>query len=86
MDWRRLRSSRDVESNGLVRVTAKAFHFEIAVTRVERIAERGRWLRRSLKAENALIPSLAGQTVGGLARLRCLFRGSPNRRTIDALS
>jgi hypothetical protein len=37
----------DVEGNGLMRVAAKAFHFQIAVTRVESIAQRGRWLRAS---------------------------------------
>ena len=37
----------DVEGNGLMRVAAKAFHFEIAIARVESIAERGRWLRRT---------------------------------------
>jgi hypothetical protein len=33
----------------------------------ERIAERWRWLRRTLKAEHALIPRLAGEPVGFLA-------------------
>jgi hypothetical protein len=64
-------------------VAAKAFHFEIAIPGIKRIAERGRWLRRTLKAEHALVPRLAGQTVGSLACLRCLFCRSPNRRTVD---
>ena len=33
MDRRCLRSPHDVEGNGLMRVAAKAFHFEIAQTR-----------------------------------------------------
>jgi hypothetical protein len=37
MDWRRLRSPHDVEGNGLMRVAAEAFHFEITITRVESI-------------------------------------------------
>ena len=61
MNRRCLRSPHDVEGNGLVRVAAKAFHFEIAITCVEGIAERGRWLRRTLKAEHALIPRLDGE-------------------------
>ena len=40
MDRRRLRSAHDVERDGLVRVAAKAFHFEIAVPGVDRVAER----------------------------------------------
>ena len=48
MDWRCLRSPHDAESNGLVSVAAKAFHFEIAIPGVERVTQRRRWLRRSL--------------------------------------
>jgi hypothetical protein len=51
MDRRCLRAPHDVERDGLVRVAAETFHFEITVTRIESIAKRGRWLRRSLKAE-----------------------------------
>ena len=57
------------KGNGLVRVAAKAFHFEIAITRVEGIAERGRWLRRTLKAEHALVPRLDGEP----GRLPCVL-------------
>jgi hypothetical protein len=39
---RRLRSPHDVEGDGLVRVAAKAFHFEIAKPGVDRVAQRGR--------------------------------------------
>ena len=48
MDGRCLRSPHDVEGDGLMRVAAKAFHFEIAVSGIECIAECGRWLRQTL--------------------------------------
>ena len=83
MDWRRLRSPDDVQRHRLMRVAAQAFHFEVAVPGVNRIAQRRRRLRRPLEAEHPLIPGLAGQTVGGLARLRCLFCGGPNRRPVN---
>src|SRR4029079_11484405 len=62
-----LRSPHDVQGDGLVCVAAKAFHFEVAVSGVERIAERGRWLRWSLKAEHTLVPRRDGEPVGFLA-------------------
>jgi len=61
VDRRCLRSPHDVEGNGLMGVAAKAFHFEIAITGVQRVAQRGRRLRRTLKAEHALVPPLAGE-------------------------
>jgi len=70
MDRRCLRSPHDVEGNCLVDVAAKAFHFEIAKPGVDRITQRGRWLRRTLKAEHALVPRLAGEPVGLLACFR----------------
>ena len=70
MDRRRLWSPHDVEGNGLMRVTAKAFHFEIAVPGIERVTERGRWLSRSLKAEHALVPRLDREPVGFFAGFR----------------
>src|SRR6476659_610379 len=73
---RSLRSPHDVEGNGLMRVAAKAFHFEIAVSGIECVAERGRWLRRTLKAEHALVPSLTGEAVS----LISCFRGPLCRR------
>ena len=42
MDRRCLRSPHDVEGNGLVRVAAKAFHFEIAKPGVDRVTQRRR--------------------------------------------
>jgi hypothetical protein len=50
-----------------MRAAAKAFHFEIAVPGVYRIAQRGRRLRRSLKTEHPLIPRRDGEPVGYLA-------------------
>jgi hypothetical protein len=41
MDRRRLRSPHDVKRDRLVRVAAKAFHFEVAIARIERVTERG---------------------------------------------
>ena len=41
-----------------MRVAAKASDFEIAVPGIERVAQRRRWLRRTLKAEHALVPRL----------------------------
>ena len=60
-----------------MRVAAKAFHFEIAIPGIERIAERGRWLRRTLKAEHALVPRIAGEPVGFLAGSRGPFCPPP---------
>jgi len=84
VDRCRLRSAHDVEGNGLVRVAAEAADFEIAVSGIERIAQRRGWLRRSLKPEHALIPRLAGQLVGFLAGFRgalcrCAHRSAVNR-------
>ena len=58
MDRCSLRSPHDVERDGLMRVAAKAVHFEISEPGVDRVAERGRWLRRTLKAKYALVPRL----------------------------
>jgi hypothetical protein len=86
MNRRCLRSPHDVEGNGLMRVAAEAFHFEIAITRVERVAQRGRWLRRTLKAQHALVPRLAGEPVGFLAGFDRDLRSVPDRRAVDCFS
>jgi hypothetical protein len=86
MDRRRLRSPHDVQRDLLVRVAAKAFDFEIAVTGVESVAERGRWLRRSLKAQHALVPRLDGETVGLLARFGGALCRSPDGCAVDGLA
>jgi hypothetical protein len=79
MDRRCLRSPHDVEGNGLMRVAAKAFHFEIAMTGIEGIAERGRWLRRTPKTEHALVPRLDGEPVSILTCVRRPLCRSPDR-------
>jgi hypothetical protein len=79
MDRRRLRSPHDVQRYGLMRVAAKAFHFEIAKPGVDRVTERRRWLRRSLKAEHALGPRLAGEPVSLLSRLSGPLCRRPDR-------
>jgi hypothetical protein len=86
MDRRCLRSAHDVEGNGLVRVAAKAFHFEIAIPGIDRVAQRRRWLRRTLKAEHAPVPRLDGELVGLLARFRRPLCRRPNGRTINGLA
>ena len=84
MDRRRLRSPHDVERDGLMRVAAKAFHFEIAEPGVDRVAQRGRWLRRTLKAKHALVPRLDGEPVGFLARFRRPLCRRPDRCAVNA--
>jgi hypothetical protein len=42
-----------------MRVAAKAFDFKVAKPGINRGAQRGRWLRQTLKAEHALVPRLA---------------------------
>ena len=83
MDRRCLRSPHDVEGNGLMRVTAKTFHFEIAEPGVDRVTQRGRWLRRTLKAEHALVPRLDGEPIGFLARFGRPLCRCPDRRAVN---
>ena|SRR6266480_5485074 len=80
------RSPHDVERDRLVRVAAKAFHFEIAIARIECVTERGRWLRRTLKSEHAFVPSLDGEAVSGLARLSGTLCRRPDRSAVNALA
>ena len=55
MDRRRLWSSHDAERNRLVGVAPQPFYLEVAKPGVDRVAQRGRWLRRTMKAEHALV-------------------------------
>src|SRR3974390_661695 len=64
MDRRGFRTPPDIECDGPTGVAAKAADFERKRARVERVAERGRWLRRSLEGQHALRPCLAGEPVG----------------------
>ena len=84
MDRRCLRSPHDVEGNGLMRVAAKAFHFEITIPGIDRVAQRRRWLRRTLKAKHALIPRLDGEPVGFLACFRRPLCRRPDRCAVNA--
>ena len=86
MDRRCLRSPHDVEGNGLMRVAAEAFHFEIAIARVDRVTQRGRWLRRTLKAKHALIPRRDGEPVGGLTGFRRPLCRRPNGCAVNRLA
>ena len=49
-----------------MRVAAQTMDFEIAKPRVDRVTQRRRWLRRTLKAEHALVPRLDGEPVASL--------------------
>jgi hypothetical protein len=67
-----------------MRVAAKAFHFEISIARIDRIAQRGLWLRWSLKAEHAFVPRLA--VVGLLPRFGSPFCRRPDRCAVNGLA
>ena len=86
MDRRCLGSPHDVEGNGLVRVAAKAFHFEIVVTGIDRVAQCRRWLRRALEAEHAFIPRLYSEPVGGFAGFRCPLCRRPHRSAVKGVA
>ena len=86
VDRRRLRSPHDVEGNSLMRVAAKAVDFEIAKPGVDRIAQRRRWLRRTLKAKHALIPRRDGEPVGGLTGFRRPLCRRPNGCAVNRLA
>ena len=70
--------------DGLMRVAAKAFHFQIAG--VDGIAQRGRRLRRSLKAKHALVPSIAGEPVGLLAGFCRPLCRRPDGRAVNCIA
>ena len=69
-----------------MRVAAEAFHFEIPVPSIERVTERGQWLRRSPKAKHALAPGLAGELIGLLTCLGCQLRRCADRTAVDGFS
>ena len=69
-----------------MRVAAKASDFEITIPGIERIAERGRWLRRTLEAEHALVPCLDGEPVGFLACFRRPLCRRPDRCPVNRLA
>src|SRR6476660_5970747 len=83
MDRRRLRSPHDVERDGLMCVAAKAFNFQIAEPRVDGVAQRWRWLRRSLKAQHPLVPRLDGEPISLLACFRRPLCRRPDGRAVN---
>jgi len=85
MDRCRLWSADDIEGNGLVGVASDATDFQKAIAGVERVAERRRWLRRSLEAEHAFIPCFDRQPIGLLARFAGPLGGGADRGAVDVL-
>src|SRR6476661_2432943 len=79
VDRRGLRSPDVVQGNSLVRVAAKASDFEIAVTSIEGVAQRRRWLRRTAITEHALVPRFACKFVGLFAGSGGAFSRRPDR-------
>jgi hypothetical protein len=69
-----------------VGVAAKATDFEIAKPGVDRVTQRRRWLRRSLKPEHALVPRLDREPVGFFACVSRPFRRSPDRCAVNGLA
>ena len=69
------RSPDDVESDGLVGIAPETANLEIAMARVQRLAEHRGGLCRSFVAEHAFVPGFAGESIGLFARflgsLRC---------------
>jgi len=80
VDRYRLRPADHIERNGLVRIATEAPYFEIEVSRVQRVPQCRRWLRRSLEAEHAFAPCVAGEPIGLLADLLSTLCRSPRER------
>jgi len=70
--------AHDVERDGLIGIATETTDFKVKVTRIERVAERGRRLRRTLEGKHALGPGVAGELVGLTSPL-----GSPVSRHSD---
>jgi len=86
MDRCGLRPADDMERNGLVVVAGKAANFEIAVSRIECVTERRRWLRRAFVTKHALIPGIAGELVGLVTRFLGALCRSPGRTAVYRLA
>jgi hypothetical protein len=63
------RPAHDIERNGLVGIAAETSDLKIAVTSVERVAERRRGLGWLLVTEHALVPGFTCEPISLLARL-----------------
>ena len=86
MDRRRLRTTHDVEGDGLVGVATEASDLKVSVTGVQGIADcRGR-LGRSLVAEHPVVPGIAGEPIGHLARRLGAFGGGGDGAAVDSLA
>jgi len=59
---------------------------EIKVASIKRITERGRWLRGAAIAKHALVPRIAGKSVGFLAGSGGAFSRGPDGRAEHALA
>jgi hypothetical protein len=86
MNWRGLWSPHDAQRYGLVGVAAETADFEIAVTGIERVAQSGRRLGRSLVTEHALIPGFACKAAGFLPGLSGPFSRRPDRTAINGFA
>ncbi|OKO75115.1 hypothetical protein AC629_34320 [Bradyrhizobium sp. NAS80.1] len=86
MNRRCLRPPHDVQGDGLIGVATETSDFEVQITRIEGVTQRGRRLRRSLEGKHALIPCLTGQLVGLPARFCCLLSSRPDRSPVDGLA
>jgi hypothetical protein len=86
VDWHRFRPTHDVQSHGLVGVTAEAADLKIEISGVQCVAEAGRGLSRSFESEHALVPGDTRQTVSFLPSLGRPLRRMPNRTAVDALA
>jgi hypothetical protein len=75
-----------VQGDSLVGIAPEASDFEISVSGIERVAQSRRGLGRSLITEHPLVPSLARQPVGFLARLLGALGRSPDRSAINAFA
>ena len=84
MDGCRLGPADHIKRHRLMGIAAETTDFKITVFGIERIAERGRWLRwSSLEREHAFILCLTGQPIGFPARFIGALGGSADRRAID---
>jgi len=83
---RPFRPANDVERYGLIGIASEAANLKIAVARVQRIAEGGRWLRRPLKGQHAHVPSLAGEAIGFETSFFCHLRLMADSGSMERLA
>jgi hypothetical protein len=76
----------DVQGDGLMRIAAEAANLQVAVPGIQGIAEHRRWLRRSLIAEHAFVPSLAGEPVRLFARFLGSLRCHTDRDAVEVFA